>query len=28
MNGGLDELIGEITTYYQAEKLKEATAVS
>jgi len=28
MNGGLDELVGEITTYYQAEKLKEATAVS
>jgi len=28
MNGALDELIGEITTYYQAEKLKEATAVS
>jgi len=28
MNGALDELIAEITTYYQAEKLKEATAVS
>ena len=28
MNGALDELIGEISTYYQAEKLKEATAVS
>ena len=28
MNGDLDELIGEITTYHQAEKLKEATAVS
>ena len=28
MNGGLDELIAEITTFYQAEKLREATAVS
>src|SRR5512138_2265756 len=26
LNGELDELIGQVTSYYQAEKLKEATA--
>ena len=28
MNGDLDELLDNVVTYYQSEKLKDATAVS